>query len=472
MKKITKRVAAICMAFVMTLSMMPVLGAVTNGAAGSQVAYAEQEADVSAGDFTFHIWYGEGGASIALKKYNGTKTEVVLPSSITHEGVTYKIADENNWAFIEAGVFSGNTTIKKIAVPDGYNAISEGAFKGCTSLTEIAIADSVNVVSSDVFDDCNNLLTYYISGDNLTAGSGYTTVQMIIDSGLGQDASDKPISGVTVYTKKGSPVEEAVKQIDPTGENVKVVIVDDPYAEGAKNITPDTPDTPDTPPTGQKGEDGTAYGKGATEDVLNKAITALGTESDPKGTVFGLLQAKAKKAAKTSVTIGWKKPSGAKRFVVYGNLCGKGKKYVRLAETTKTSAKFSKVAGKKVKKGTYYKFIVVAFDANNKVVSTSKSVHVATPGGKVGNDKAVNTAAKKNKVSLKKGKSFKLKAKEVAANKKLKVKRHRKVAYESSDPAVASVTSKGVIKGKKKGKCTVYPYAQNGVFRKIKVTIK
>ncbi len=126
----------------------------------------------------------------------------------------------------------------------------------------------------------------------------------------------------------------------------------------------------------------------------------------------------------------------------------------------------------KVKKGTYYKFMVVALDRNNKVLSTSKIIHVATKGGKVGNDKKVTTKAKKNKVTLKKGKTFKLRAKAVPQSKKLKVKRHRKVSYESSNPKVAKVTAKGVIKARSKGTCYVYAYAQNGVMAKVKVTVK
>ena len=99
-------------------------------------------------------------------------------------------------------------------------------------------------------------------------------------------------------------------------------------------------------------------------------------------------------------------------------------------------------------------------------------IHEATAGGKVGNDKKVKTNAKKNKVSIKAKKKFKLKAKEVPASKKLKVKRHRKVAYESSDTKIATVSGKGVVKGLKKGKCKVYAYAQNGVCQTVKVTVK
>ena len=97
-------------------------------------------------------------------------------------------------------------------------------------------------------------------------------------------------------------------------------------------------------------------------------------------------------------------------------------------------------------------------------------MHAATKGGKVGNAKSLKV--KKAKVVLKKNKTFKVKATEVPASKKLKIKRHRKVAFESSNPAVATVSSSGKIKAKSKGKCYVYAYAQNGIFKKIKVQVK
>ena len=55
---------------------------------------------------------------------------------------------------------------------------------------------------------------------------------------------------------------------------------------------------------------------------------------------------------------------------------------------------------------------------------------------------------------------------------KLKIKTHRAMKYVSANTSIATVSSKGVIKGKKKGTTYVYAYAQNGVCAKIKVTVK
>ena len=227
----------------------------------------------------------------------------------------------------------------------------------------------------------------------------------------------------------------------------------------------------------QMGAGGTALGAGASAEAAEAAITGMKTDADPPGSAFGLLQLKSKKQTAKAITISWKKVPGARTYVIYGNQCGTANKMKRLAATGKSSLKISKVVSNSnknvnVKKGKYYKFLVVALDSKNNVVSSSKVIHVATKGGKVGNDKKVTTKAKKKTVTIKVKKKFKLKAKAVPASKKLKVRRHRAIAYETTDPRIAVISKKGVITGKKKGACFVYAYAQNGVMAKIKVVVK
>ena len=121
----------------------------------------------------------------------------------------------------------------------------------------------------------------------------------------------------------------------------------------------------------------------------------------------------------------------------------------------------------------------MALDAKKNVVTTSKVIHVATAGGKVGNNKSVTVKAKIGKktkkvkaVKIKAKKKIKLKAAAVPANKKLKVKKHIAVRFESTNKNIASVNKAGLVKGLKKGKCVVYAYAQNGVFAAVKITVK
>ena len=149
-----------------------------------------------------------------------------------------------------------------------------------------------------------------------------------------------------------------------------------------------------------------------------------------------------------------------------GNKCGKKNRLKKLK-----TVKGKSFTQKKLKKGTYYKYVVLAVNSKGKVISASKTIHVATKGGKVTNYKSLKL--NKSSKTLKKGKTFKLKVtKKVKMNKKAKVKNHRKIKYESSNTKIATVTSKGKIKAKKKGTCYIYAYAQNGVYKRIKIKVK
>ena len=205
--------------------------------------------------------------------------------------------------------------------------------------------------------------------------------------------------------------------------------------------------------------------EGASAAAVTKYLTTRQDDSDAPGSTYGKLTARVSKAGKTSQKVIWNAVPGAVKYNLYANKCGKNNKLLFLGSVTGTSFNH-----KGLKKGTYYKYMIVAVDKNERVAASSKVVHSATAGGKVGNFKKVRTAAKKNKVNLKTGKKFKLKAKGVKG--KGKVKKHRVICYESSNPAVATVSKKGVIKGVAPGKCIVYAYAQNGVFAKVKVTVK
>ncbi len=229
--------------------------------------------------------------------------------------------------------------------------------------------------------------------------------------------------------------------------------------ESTEPTAPTTATEPSTAPV----KPSTNVGKGTSVAAADKFVTALKNDKDPKGSVFNGLKAKAVNPKKNSVKVTWDKVKNAKGYIVYGNKCGN--KYKKLKTATGTS-----FTQKKLKKGTYYKYLIMAFDKNNKILSASKTIHVATKGGKVGNYKKVKL--NKTKKTLKKGKTFKLKATCVKESKKLNVKNHRKVKYESTNTKVATVSAKGKIKAKKKGTCKIYAYAQNGVSKAITIKVK
>ena len=197
----------------------------------------------------------------------------------------------------------------------------------------------------------------------------------------------------------------------------------------------------------------------STEQGEQNIISDSG-EKDEAGSTFYPLCARQKKVKKNSITFTWNKVKGANSYVVYGFLCGTHKSQ-KLTTTTATSYTW-----KKLKKGTYYKIYVVAKNGAD-VISISKKVHVATSGKSYGN--VTSVSVKKKSVKLKKGKTFKLGA---SFKKKGKIRQHRRLSYESTNPAVATVNSSGKIKAVGKGTCYIYAYTQNGLFKRVKVTVK
>lgn len=204
--------------------------------------------------------------------------------------------------------------------------------------------------------------------------------------------------------------------------------------------------------------------KGSAEESEQK-ILQVKSDKDLSGSSFAKIHAKALKASNSGITVQWNHVSGAKSYAVYGAKCGSGSHFKKLKTTSGFSYKQTKL-----KKGTYYKYIIVAIDSNGSTKATSKAVYVATTGGKYGNYKAVKVS--KPSVTLKKGNSFNPKAAAVKANKKLKVKSYRKIAFETGNSKIATVSSKGTIKAKAKGSTTIYCYAQNGAYKAVTVKVK
>ncbi len=240
-------------------------------------------------------------------------------------------------------------------------------------------------------------------------------------------------------------------------------------------------EAPGSDPT-QMGSDGTAVGEGASAAAADQKITGMKTDTDPKGSKFNKLRLRSTYQTKTSITLKWKSNKKAEKYVIYGNRCGtstkirKSVKLYTVKKSTKTTMTkvIKKVKGAAVKKNTYYKFLIVALNKKNEVVSTSRMIHVATKGGKYTNykkisiKKSVLTKAK----NLNQGQRLKLYPKQIKVTKSLKARKHVPIRYESTNKTIAKVTSKGVIKALKKGSCYVYVYAQNGVYKKVRVVVK
>ena len=215
--------------------------------------------------------------------------------------------------------------------------------------------------------------------------------------------------------------------------------------------------TPTLPYTNYNGQGPKPYSR--TEKAVVAKITHTKKE-EVKGASYPLLQARAIKVKKKKFTLKWNKLTGAKKYLIFGNRCGKKRRYKFITETTKTYYR-----PKGLKPNRFYKYTVVAV-ADGRVISVSKTVHVGLkkkPNPKkviVNQDQVI--LVKRNGLN-----TFQLKCSITGTT----LKQHRKIKYETDNVKVATVNKKGLITAVGRGTCNVYAYAQNGVSARIVVSV-
>jgi hypothetical protein len=174
------------------------------------------------------------------------------------------------------------------------------------------------------------------------------------------------------------------------------------------------------------------------------------------------------KADKTTLTLFYKRITNADGYLIYGGKCGE-----EMKELAKVSPETTSYTFNNLKQGIYYKYQVKAYriiDGEQVIIMISKVVHSITESKKYGNPTKVTTDLAS--VSLTVGES-KIVTSQVVLPKGKKQKEHTTVIrYESSNEGIAIVKSNGKITAKAKGSCYIYAYAQNGVYKRIKVTVE
>ena len=129
----------------------------------------------SIGDFAFqnNPWYKSltdefviDGDNVLIK-YNGTKSNVVIPDTVKH---------------IAGGVFKNNTKISAVTLPDELLSIGENTFNGCTNLTAMTIPKSVVKIGGNAIPDACTISVYrpsagydYRSTNRIVLNSSFTT---------------------------------------------------------------------------------------------------------------------------------------------------------------------------------------------------------------------------------------------------------------------------------------------------------
>lgn len=210
----------------------------------------------------------------------------------------------------------------------------------------------------------------------------------------------------------------------------------------------------------------------ATYEKLEECGGVIETESGNEiiKKKLPLLLAKGK-GGKNQISLSWTKWNGADGYEVYWSYRGKKENFQLLCET---NAAMAKAAHKKLNAKKQYTYFVAAFQKNGLAktyTALSPKLYVSQKSEKTTNVKSIRL--NKSKLTLKKGKTFQIKATLVKENKKKKLlKQVAECRYLTSDKKIATVDKKGKIKAKKKGKCVIYAITNNGVSAQVKVTVK
>ena len=96
-------------------------------------------------------YYSETAAS-----NNHVSGDVVIPSSVEHNNVTYSVTSIGNEAF------NGCSGLTSVSIPNSVTSIRSRAFRGCHGLTSVSIPNSVTSIGDYAFYDCSGLTSVTI----------------------------------------------------------------------------------------------------------------------------------------------------------------------------------------------------------------------------------------------------------------------------------------------------------------------
>ena len=202
-------------------------------------------------------------------------------------------------------------------------------------------------------------------------------------------------------------------------------------------------------------------------------LPVMTTDVSAKMAAKPILVVSSKTSGDKAVKLSWIKVSGADKYVVYGARCGKTAVKIKTVKGD-TSYTVKKISGKKLAAHKNYKFYVVAYKGNKKII-TSDTIHLITgnTSGKYANISSISVKNTSIKLNVGKSKTI-TPIKKIAKGKKhIPEKSHGKeTRFYSSDTHIATVSSTGKVTAISAGKVTIYVQDNSGKYCKVKVTVK
>lgn len=163
--------------------------------------------------------YGDG---VVLTGYNGSQTDVYVPSKISKGETEYsvlKLGDElfkgntglnsvtlgENITEIGTSAFEGATNLVCIVTPESLTTIGDKAFSGCTNFNSVILYDAVTNIGANAFTGCNKAVLWVNEG---SAAHSFATTYGISFEFLNSEALPEivVIDGIEYYVLNGKAV--------------------------------------------------------------------------------------------------------------------------------------------------------------------------------------------------------------------------------------------------------------------------
>ncbi len=402
------------------------------------------------------------------------------------------VAGDTTEGYLYIKIWDGSLTIKKKShliynsnTSQPSEVTSDGKWKPGEESEKLQTAKELNFQNSG----------YTLTGWN-TQADGKGTSYKPGDTYKFTDADDE--KDVTLYAqwKKNSAPYVPVTPSTPTEEHT----VTFHPANGQDNFTQTVADGNKVSQPADPTQDGYTFNGWYTDSAhtnaydfdtpVNKDIdlyakwTKNNPSPNPVKKVKGILLPKVIANGSSEQTFTWTPLTNVDGYFVYEAYCNTYKNvhpFKKVADVSASSPRVYKRSG--LKKGAAYKYYVAAYqikDGKKQIVKKSVTVHSAA-GNLLKTKKAAytnvkNVSVKKNAVTLKIGKTYKIQpsVKGVYSGYAILQKSHAPMYryLYIKDGKNISVDQNGNVKALKAGKCNVYVLGTNGVRTKVAVTVK
>ena len=184
-------------------------------------------------------------------------------------------------------------------------------------------------------------------------------------------------------------------------------------------------------------------------------------QAQPQYEASPVLLLKMGKVTDTTIQLRWNAVKGAVKYSIEGNLIKSA--YKKIGTTTLTSS-----LRQNLKPGSCYKYIVKAYDRQNRQLVQSREIIIAMP--KSGYTNCRSLKLNMHSLSIKMEDMSKLYASKTYHNAGKK-KYKDSVRFISDTPGIATVSAQGIVAAKSAGTCRIYAIAENGICDMVTVTV-